>query len=324
MLFKVIQYENLPEDLEKRLHKNCEVTRVDSLNLRQVDELSAALAEVEGLIGVGQHVGPEILDLAPKLRVASTISVGYDHFDVDEMTQRKVMLMHTPDVLNETTADMIFTLILCAARRAAELHSMVKRGEWTSIVGPKHFGSDVYGKKLGIVGLGRIGSAVAHRAYNGFNMEILYHNRKANNEVEALFKARFCSLDEILSESDFVCLVLPLSDQTRKIIGRDEFDKMKPEAFLINGGRGPVVDEQALVEALQSGKIRGAGLDVYECEPLPADSPLLNLPNVVTLPHIGSATHETRYAMAECAVDNLLGALQHRSTGNCVNPEALD
>jgi gluconate 2-dehydrogenase len=234
------------------------------------------------------------------------------------------MLMHTPDVLTETTADMIFTLILCAARRAAELHLMVKNGEWTSVVGPEHFGSDVYGKKLGILGLGRIGSAVARRAHHGFNMEILYHNRKINEEADASFNARFCSLDELLSESDFVCLVLPLSDQTRKIIGPAEFDKMKPEAFLINGGRGPVVDEQALVEALQSGKIRGAGLDVYEREPLPADSPLLNLPNVVTLPHIGSATHETRYAMAKCALDNLLGALQHRSIDNCVNPEAQD
>jgi gluconate 2-dehydrogenase len=155
-------------------------------------------------------------------------------------------------------------------------------------------------------------------------MEILYHNRKVNEEAEASFNARFCSLDELLSESDFVCLVLPLSDQTRKVIGPAEFDKMKPEAFLINGGRGPVVDEQALVQALQSGKIRGAGLDVYEREPLQSDSPLLKLPNVVTLPHIGSATHETRYAMAECAVDNLLGALQHRSIRNCVNPEAQD
>ena len=324
MRYKVIQYEILPEDLQQRLQENCEVTRFDSLNLMQDGEFRAALGEAEGMIGVGETVGSEILDQAPKLRVASTISVGYDYFDVDEMTRRGVMLMHTPDVLTETTADMIFTLILCAARRAAELHQMVKKGDWTSVVGPEHFGSDVYGKKLGILGLGRIGSAVARRAHHGFSMDILYHNRKVNEEAEASFSARFCSLDELLAESDFVCLVLPLSDQTRKIIGPAEFAKMKPEAFLINGGRGPVVDEQALVEALQSGKIRGAGLDVYECEPLPADSPLLNLPNVVTLPHIGSATHETRYAMAECAVDNLLGALQHRSTGNCVNPEALD
>ncbi len=324
MGFKVIQYESLPEDLEQRLHEHCDVTRVDSLNLMQGDEFMAALGEAEGLIGVGQAVGSEILDLAPKVRVASTISVGYDYFDVDEMTRRGVMLMHTPDVLTETTADMIFTLILCAARRAAELHTMVKNGEWTSVVGPEHFGFDVHGKTLGIVGLGRIGSAVARRARHGFNMEILYHNRKANAGAEASFNARFCSLDELLSESDFVCLVLPLSDQTRQIIGPAEFDKMKPEAFLINGGRGPVVDEQALVEAIQSGKIGGAGLDVYEREPLPADSPLLELPNVVTLPHIGSATHETRYAMAKCAVDNLLGALQHRSMRNCVNPEALE
>lgn len=321
MSFKVIQYEDLPENLDQRLRENCDVTRVDSLDLNQGDEFRSVLAEAEGLIGVGQDVGPQFLDQAPKLRVASTISVGYDYFDVAEMTKRKIMLMHTPDVLTETTADMIFTLILCAARRAAELHGMVKGGGWTSIVGPEHFGSDVHGKKLGILGLGRIGSAVARRAYNGFNMEILYHNRKVNQEAEKLFNARLCSLDEILIESDFVCLVLPLSEQTRKLIGPAEFNKMKQEAFLINGGRGPVVDEQALVEALQEGKIRGAGLDVYEQEPLPADSPLLNLPNVVTLPHIGSATHETRYAMAECALDNLLGALQHRSTRNCVNPE---
>lgn len=321
MSFKVIQYDDLPDDLEQRLLESCDVTKVDSLDLMKGEEYRTVLAEAEGLIGVGQEVGAQFLDLAPKLRVASTISVGYDHFDVAEMTKRRIMLMHTPDVLTETTADMIFTLILCAARRAAELHSMVKSGGWTQMVGPEHFGSDVYGKKLGIVGLGRIGSAVARRAYNGFSMEILYHNRKVNQEAEKSFNARHCSFDELLVESDFVCLVLPLSDQTRKLMGPAEFDKMKPEAFLINGGRGPVVDELALVEALQKGKIRGAGLDVYEQEPLPTDSPLLNLPNVVTLPHIGSATHETRYAMAECALNNLLGALIHREIRNCVNPE---
>lgn len=321
MPFNVIQYEDLPEDLEQRLREQCDVTRVDSLDLEQGDRFRAALAEAEGLIGVGRDVGPGLLDLAPKLRVASTISVGYDHFDVAEMTKRGIMLMHTPDVLTETTADMVFTLILCAARRAAELHGMVKNGGWTRVIGAEHFGSDVHGKKLGIIGMGRIGSAVARRARNGFNMEILYHNRTANSEAENRFDARLCSLDELLSESDFICLMLPLTEQTQKLIGPAEFDKMKPEAFLINGGRGPVVDEQALVEALQQGKIRGAGLDVYEQEPLPADSPLLTLANVVTLPHIGSATRETRYAMAACALDNLLGALSSRSPRNCVNPQ---
>ena len=324
MSFNVIQYADLPEDLELRLKKHCRISRVDSLDPAQGELLAAAMASAHGLIGVNQEVGVAQLEMAPRLRVASTISVGYDHFDVEALTRRGVMLMHTPDVLTETTADMIFTLILCAARRAAELHEMTRQGGWRAAVGPDHFGRDVHGKTLGIVGLGRIGTAVARRGRFGFNMKILYHNRSARAEAERELEARYCGLDELLAESDFVCLVVPLSDQTRKLISAPELRKMKPEAYVINGGRGPVVDELALVEALEKGTIAGAGLDVYEQEPLPADSPLLRLPNVVTLPHIGSATHETRYAMAELAVDNLLAALQERSTRNCVNPEALD
>lgn len=322
MSYKVIQYEDLPEDLEKRLKEKCEVTRVPSLYLSQGEPFVSALAQAHGLIGVSREVGVELLDQAPNLRVASTISVGYDHFNVPELTRRGVMLMHTPDVLTETTADMVFTLILCTARRAAELHQLVKEGKWQAAVGPEHFGLDVYGKTLGIIGLGRIGSAVARRGYRGFNMKILYHNRSVDEQAESEFGARLCSLDDLLGQSDFVCLMLPLSDQTRRFIGREELGKMKRDGFLINGGRGPVVDEQALIEALKNGIIRGAGLDVYEQEPLSTDSPLLTLPNVVTLPHIGSATHETRYAMAALAVDNLLAALEDQATRNCVNPEA--
>ncbi len=320
---QVIQYEDLPQDLEERLQKNCEVTRVASLTDLMTDHYRPLLAETVGLIGVSQNVTTELLERMPNLKVASTISVGYDHFDVEELTSRGIKLMHTPNVLTETTADMVFTLVLCAARRAAELNEMVRQGHWHVAVGPEHFGTDVHGKTLGILGMGRIGSAVAKRAYRGFDMNILYHNRTVNQQAEQEFNARYCSLDELLAEADFVCLVLPLTDQTRKIIGRTELRKMKPSAFLINGGRGPVVDEQALCEALENGVIRGAGLDVYEHEPLAADSPLLKLTNVVTLPHIGSATHETRYAMAECAVDNLLAALQQQSTRNCVNPEVV-
>jgi gluconate 2-dehydrogenase len=323
MSYNVIQYSDLPDDLQARLESHCQVTRVESLAHIEEDGLQSFLAGAEGLIGVNQEVGAELLELAPKLRVASTISVGYDHFDVVEMTRRQVMLMHTPDVLTETTADMIFMLILCAARRAAELHQMVKRGDWLSPVGPEHFGMDVHGKTLGIVGLGRIGSAVARRACRGFNMKILYCSRSPRLEAEEAFGARRCDLDEILATADFVCLVVPLSDKTHHLIGRQELAKMKPQSFLINGGRGPVVDEQALIEALQNGTIRGAGLDVYEQEPLPADSALRKLDNVTLLPHIGSATWETRYAMAEVAVDNLLAALEQRSTRNCVNPEVV-
>jgi len=200
---------------------------------------------------------------------------------------------------------------------------MVSQGRWTEAVGPDCFGWDVHGKKLGILGMGRIGYAVAKRAFGGFDMEILYYGRSVNKEAENDFEAIRTPLDQLLAESDFVCVTLPLSEQTRKLIGSRELALMKPSSFLINGGRGPIIDETALIEALQNGVIRGAGLDVYEHEPLSSHSPLMDLANVVTLPHIGSATHETRYAMARCAVDNLLAALQSQSLVNCVNPDAL-
>ncbi len=203
------------------------------------------------------------------------------------------------------------------------MHENVRQGRWREAVGAEWFGSDVHGKKLGILGMGRIGQAVAKRGYAGFDMEILYYGRSVNEQAEKDFQAKRLPLDQLLAEADFVCVTLPLSDKTKKLIGGRELGLMKPEAFLINGGRGPIIDEAALIEALQNGVIRGAGLDVYEKEPVPVDSPLLSLPNVVTLPHIGSATHETRYAMAKCAVDNLLAALENQSLVNCVNPEAL-
>jgi len=201
---------------------------------------------------------------------------------------------------------------------------MIKQGRWTKTIDSKYFGSDVHGKKLGILGLGRIGSAVARRAHKGFNMEILYFGRSVKERAEIEYGARRCTLDEILAEADFICSILPLSGETHKLISSEELSKMKQDAFLINGGRGPVVDEAALIKALQNKTIRGAGLDVFEKEPLPIDSPLLALSNVVTLPHIGSATHETRYAMAKCAVDNLIAALRSQSTKNCVNPEVVE
>jgi len=323
MLPKTVLYAGLPDDLRARLAKHTEVSTVASLAALSSQVLRDALAEAQGLIGVNQTVGAGLLDLAPRLKFASTISVGYDHFDVAELTRRGVMLTHTPNVLTDTTADLIFTLILCAARRINEMIEMVRQGRWQKNIGSEYFGSDVHGKKLGIVGMGRIGQAVAKRARAGFGMEIIYHSRSVKEEAERAFDARRLPLNGLLAEADFVCVVLPLTPETNKLIGTRELEMMKNTAFLINGGRGPVVDQAALVKALQNGTIRGAGLDVYEQEPLPLDSPLRYLPNVVTLPHIGSATHETRYAMAECAVDNLIGALTGRVTTNCVNPEVI-
>jgi len=320
---KIILYTPLPADLHVRLAEHTDISEVDSLADLSSEKLRSLLAEAQGLIGVNQSVGTDLLNLAPQLKVASTISVGYDHFNVAELTRRRIMLMHTPNVLTETTADLIFTLILCVARRVNEMIELVRQGRWDKNIGSEHFGSDVHGKKLGILGMGRIGQAVAKRAHAGFGMEILYFGRSAKEQAEKELNARRLPLETLLKEADFVCAVLPLSAETNKLISSRELGLMKKSAFLINGGRGPVVDENALIEALQKGTIRGAGLDVYEEEPLPIDSPLRHLSNVVTLPHIGSATAETRYAMAECAVNNLIGALTSNSARNCVNPEVI-
>ena len=184
-------------------------------------------------------------------------------------------------------------------------------------------GVDVHHKTIGILGMGRIGMALAQRAHFGFSMPVLYTSRRPHEEAEKRFNARFCSLDTLLAEVDFLCITLPMTEQTYHMIGRDQLAKMKSSAILINAGRGPVVDEQALIAALQDGTIHGAGLDVFEQEPLPIDSPLLSLRNVVAVPHIGSATTETRYNMAACAVDNLIAALTGTVTENCVNPQVL-
>jgi gluconate 2-dehydrogenase len=229
--------------------------------------------------------------------------------------------MHTPFALTETVADTLMALVLSSARRVVEVAERVKAGEWTKSIGPDWFGVDVHGKTLGIVGMGRIGLALAQRAHFGFNMPVLYNARRHHSEAEERFNARYCDLDTLLQEADYVCLILPLTDETHHLIGKAEFAKMKKSAIFINAGRGPVVDEKALVDALQTGEIHAAGLDVFEQEPLPVDSPLLQLPNVVALPHIGSATHETRYNMAATAVDNLINALDGKVEKNCVNPQ---
>jgi len=248
--------------------------------------------------------------------------VGYDNFDVDALNARNVLLMHTPTVLTETVADTLMALVLSSARRVVEVAERVKAGEWTKSIGPDWFGTDVHGKTLGIVGMGRIGLALAQRAHFGFNMPILYNARRQHKEAEERFNARHCDLDTLLQEADFVCLILPLTDETHHLMGKAQFEKMKKSAIFINAGRGPVVDEQALIAALKNGEIHAAGLDVFEQEPLPASSELLKMPNVVALPHIGSATRETRYNMAACAVDNLIDALQGKVDKNCVNPQA--
>lgn len=319
----VVLYKSLPDDLRQRLDEHFTVTEISGLTAENLQKHAAAFQSAEGILGSGGKVDGELLAKAPKLRVASTVSVGYDNFDVDALNQRGVVLMHTPTVLTETVADTMMALVLSSARRVVEVAERVKAGEWQKSIGPDWYGIDVHHKKLGILGMGRIGMALAQRAHLGFSMPILYNARKHHDEAEQRFDAQYCDLDTLLKESDFLCISLPLTEQTHHLISREQLAKMKPSAILINAGRGPVVDEQALIAALKDGTIHAAGLDVFEQEPLPVSSELLKLPNVVALPHIGSATHETRYGMAKDAVDNLIAALSGNVEKNCVNPQVL-
>jgi phosphogluconate 2-dehydrogenase len=231
------------------------------------------------------------------------------------------MLCNTPDVLTETTADTGFALIMAAARRVVELAEWVKADKWQASIGPALFGSDVHGKTLGMVGFGRIGQAVARRGALGFGMQVLYSNASPKPDLESELGAQRRELNELLAEADFVCVTVPLTAETEHLIGAQEFALMKPSGIFINIARGKVVDESALIHALETSVIQAAGLDVFEQEPLRAASPLTKMPNVVALPHIGSATHETRDAMAQRAVDNIRLALQGERPISLVNEE---
>ena len=320
---EVVLYTSLPNDLRARLDEHFTVTEIPSLTPQSVQQHAEVFARAEGIIGSSSPVDEALMAKMPKLRAASTISVGYDNFDVEALNRRGIVLMHTPTVLTETVADTMMALVLSSARRVVEVAERVKAGEWQHSIGTDWFGVDVHHKKMGILGMGRIGLALAQRAYQGFSMPILYNARKHHQEAESRFNARYCDLETLLRESDFLCISLPLTAQTHHLIGREQLAKMKPSAILINAGRGPVVDEQALIEALENKTLYAAGLDVFEQEPLPTDSALLKLPNVVALPHIGSATHETRYGMARDAVENLIAALTGTVEKNCVNPQVL-
>jgi phosphogluconate 2-dehydrogenase len=316
---QVVLYKKLSPLLMARLHEQAEVTLIESLDAEGLGKLRDALPRAQGLLGASLKLDAGLLDLAPQLEAIASVSVGVDNYDIDYLTERRILLSNTPDVLTETTADTGFALILATARRVVELANMIRQGQWTRNIGPAHFGSDVHGKTLGIIGMGRIGEALAQRGHFGFGMPVIYHSHSPKPAVEQRFNAQYRSLTELLQQADFICLTLPLTAETEGLIGAEEFALMRPESIFINISRGKVVDEKALIEALRTGQIRAAGLDVFEREPLNLDSPLLQLNNVVATPHIGSATHETREAMARCAVDNLLAALAGERPPNLVN-----
>ncbi len=274
------------------------------------DELLEAASGAEGVLStVTETIDGEFMDAAGEgLKVVANMAVGYDNVDVEAAQERRVVVTNTPGVLDETTADVAFLLLLAAARRLGESERTLRAGKW-EWWGPKLFmGPDVWGKRLGIVGLGRIGQAVARRA-GGFGMEIFYHNRSRKEEAEAELNASYLDLDDLLETADFVSVHTPLTDETHHLIGAPELEKMKPRAVLVNTSRGPVVDEGALADALADGRIFAAGLDVYEEEPK-VHPKLLELENIVLAPHIGSGSIETRDKMATLAAENLTAVLR--------------
>ena len=286
-----------------------EVTVLSEAPPERADLLEAARGAEGVLSTVTEKIDGEFMDAAgDALKVVANMAVGYDNVDLAAADNRGVVVTNTPGVLDETTADVAFLLLLAAARRLGESERTLRAGKW-EWWGPKLFtGPDVWGKKLGIVGLGRIGRAVARRA-RGFGMEILYHNRSRKKDAEKEFEARYLDLDDLLGAADFVTLHTPLTDETHHLIGAPELEKMKRKAVLVNTSRGPVVDEAALADALAGGRIFAAGLDVYEEEPK-VHPKLLELENVVLAPHIGSGSIETRVKMAVLAAENLAAVLR--------------
>ena len=315
---KVVVFSQIDSEVQAKL---AEKYQLIVLNPKQGDinaQIRQAVVDADAMIGAGRLLNESNIATAEKLKIISSVSVGYDNYDVDYLNQKKIWLSNTPHVLTETTADLAFTLLMSAARKVPSLDHWTKQGEWQRTVNATQFGQEIFGKTLGIIGLGHIGAAIARRGFYGFNMNIVYHNRREKIEVAQQFNAQYKSLEVLLKQADFVVVAVDLNSQSKALIGAQEFALMQKHAVFVNIARGSVVDEQALTEALQNRQIFAAGLDVYQKEPL-QQSPLFELDNVVTLPHIGSATAETRKKMAELAFQNLVDALEQRTPRYLVN-----
>jgi glyoxylate reductase len=319
---KVLATRPLFEAARAILDANCDVEYWTHPERISRDELLRRVKDKEALVCLlTERVDDDLLRSAPKLRIASNVAVGFDNIDVSACSRRGVVATNTPGVLDETTADFAWTVMMAVARRIAEGEALARSGNWKGWDLDQLVGTDVWGKTLGIVGFGRIGRAMARRA-SGFQMKILYTDAvRVPENVERELKAEFRNLNSLLAESDFVTVHVPLLPETRGLFDASMFSRMKPTAFLINTSRGPVIDEPALVHALESGKIAGAALDVFENEPF--IHPGLKRDNVVLAPHIASASLETRTKMACIAAQNVVALFQGQRPPNMLNPEVL-
>jgi glyoxylate/hydroxypyruvate/2-ketogluconate reductase len=304
------------------LEQHCEVESNQADIALDPERLKARIADKQGLMcALTDRVDAAVLDAAHELKVVANIAVGYNNIDLPACTARGVMATNTPGVLDDSTADLAWALMLAAARRITEVERYIRQGEWKGWRLKQWLGIDVHHATLGIVGMGRIGQVIAKRA-SGFDMQVIYHNRKRIDAgIEQRLNATYASLDDLLERSDFVVLQVPYSRETHHLIGARELKLMKPTAILVNSTRGGVVDDAALIEALRDGTIRAAGLDVFENEPK-LNPAFLELDNVALAPHIGSSTEATRRAMAMTAAKNLVAALTGATPPNLLNPEA--
>lgn len=317
---KVVVFSQIDPEILTRLKVQYDVVIIDPKQGDVNQQIQQHVQDADGMIGAGRVLNQSNLAKAQQLKIISSVSVGYDNYDVDYLNQKNIWLSHTPHVLTETTADLAFTLLMSAARKVPYLDHWTKSGEWKRTVSQVQFGQDIHGKTLGIIGLGNIGAAIARRGLYGFNMNILYHNRREKLEMAQPLNAQYRSLEQLLQESDFVVVAVDLNAESKALLSTEQFDLMQSHAVLVNIARGSVIDEQALIQALKDRKFFAAGLDVYEKEPLQT-SELFQLDNVVTLPHVGSATAETRKKMAELAYRNLVDALDGRQPRYLVNPD---
>lgn len=317
---KVYITRKLPEPLVKKVSDLCEVRMWQEAEIpvpRKV--LEQEIQEADGLICLlTETIDDSLISKAKNLKIIANMAVGYNNIDLDSATKRNIMVTNTPGVLTETTADLTFALLMATARRLVEASDYLRNGDWTTWSPMQLTGQDIYGATLGIIGLGRIGEALAKRA-KGFDMNILYYNRSRKYEQEEKLGINFASLENLLAVSDFVCIMIPYTRETHHLINEEQLSLMKENAVLLNTARGGIVNEDALYHALKTKQIWGAGIDVFEHEPVALDHPLLTLPNVVTLPHIGSASIVTRTKMADLAITNLLQGVRNSIPNNLLN-----
>lgn len=312
----------LPDNLENLLGREYEVTVFPEKRPPTKNEIIKYGSDSNAFITtVNDIIDKEIIESSPGLRVIANCAVGYENIDVNYAVKKGIYVTNTPDVLNETTADLAWALILSTARRVAEGDSLVRKGEFRYWGLSLLLGHNVYGKTLGIFGMGRIGSAVARRSV-GFSMRVIYSSRNRNKEIDNQIGSVLVDFQTLLRESDYLVITAPLNEDTRGRFGMEEFQQMKDTAVLINVGRGPIVRERELANALKKGVIWAAGLDVFEKEP-EVDEELIKLNNAVLLPHIGSGSVETREGMAKMAVENVIGALNGEVPNNLVNIDVL-